>query len=298
MKKKIYYEYFEEKVLPVIYQFENYRLKTLRKMILISAVSIFAGIFFAISFVYISLAHNIFILMLPIFLFLMYACFIKSIVNIMLTGREYQNWLLKTLLPYFFEPVANFKFWPKNQNTEAFINSKLFGNFDTREDLASIFGIYKNTNIILTNTELKIPVNRVVFRGTTIQLELTQAINNHIIIISKNAKKINKFRQINPHVAEMNKYLYVFAKNKNSLNIVNEDLWKILKRFGELYTAKKMGISIYNKTILICMEQKRPWLFGFLLKSLLSAKNYDDLIERFIVIYDLIDYVNNLSDSV
>lgn len=298
MKKKIYYKYFEENILPVIYQFEDHRLKMLRNMILISAFSLIAGILFAVSFVYIALKHNAFIIMLPIFLFLMYACFIKSIVNIMLTGREYQNWLLQTVLPYFFQPVANFKFWPKNENTEIFISSKILGNFETRDDLTSIFGIYGNTNITMSNTELKIPVNRIVFKGTTIQLEFPKSINNHIIIISKNAKKINRYKQVNPHIDDMNKYLYVFAKNKNNLNIINEDFWRILKRFGELYTAKKLGFSFNNKTVFICLEQKRPWLFGFLFKSLLSAKNYDDLIERFIVIYDLIDYINSLSDLV
>ena len=33
----------------------------------------------------------------------------------------------------------------------------------------------------------------------------------------KNEKKFNNFRQINPHIEEMNKYLYIFAKNNKNL---------------------------------------------------------------------------------
>ena len=67
---------------------------------------------------------------------------------------------------------------------------------------------------------------------------------------------------------------------------------QVIKRFGEIYTAKGFEFSFKNNVILIAIRQKRPMQFGFIFKSLLNAKNYDDLIERFIVIYDLIDVLN------
>lgn len=212
----------------------------------------------------------------------------------MWTGKQYQKWLVEKILPYFFEPIANFKFWPKNNDTASIIDSQLFGNFDTHEDTAAIFGIYNNTNIIVSNTELKIPVNKPVFKGTMIQLELPKSINNHIVLISKNEHKFNQYRQINPHIDDLNKYLYTFAKNTNNIELVNEDFWKIIKRFGEYYTAKGLGVSINNDVVIISMHQKYPWQFGFMFKSLLKAKNYDELINRFIVIYDFIDFLSNL----
>lgn len=293
-KREQYYKYFNENILPILYPMEQYRLKTARKVIINSILMFLAGIFFACVFFYISTKSSFTLLLLPVFLFLMYFFFIKSIINVMWTGKQYQKWLVEKILPYFLEPVANFKFWPEKSDTATIIDSQLFGNFDTHEDNISIFGIYNNTNIIVSNTELKIPVNRSVFKGTTIQLELPNSINNHVILISKNEYKFNKYRQVNPHIQSLNKYLYVFAKNPDNTEFINDEFWKIAERFGKLYTAKGFGLSINNNVALICLRQKYPWQFGFLFKSLLKTKNYDELIDRFIVIYDFIDFLCNL----
>lgn len=292
-KKEIYHKYFEERLLPVFYSLEDYRLKTVKKVITTSLLMFFAGIVSAILFIFFCLKNSSTLLLLPVFLFLMYFFFIKSIINVMWTGKQYQKWLVKKVLPYFFEPVANFRFWFKNNDINSLLESDIFGNFDTQEDEECIFGIYNNTNIIVSNTKLSIPVNITVFKGTTIQLELPKSIENHIILMSKNERKYNRYRQYNPHIDELNEYLYVFAKNSNNLGIINEDFWKILKRFGELYTAKGLSVSYKNNIFIIAMRQKFPWQFGFLFRSLLKAKNYDDLIERFVVIYDLVDLLTN-----
>ena len=297
MKKEVYYIHFEQNILPQMRKHEEYRLNTVKKIILSSILMFLAGILFAILFVYFSFKNNnLIVLMLPFFLFFMYAFFIKSIVNAIYEGKKYQEWLVETVLPYFFEPVANFKFWPKNHDIESIINSQLFENFDTQEDVSAIFGIYQNSNIIISNTKLTLPVRGAaktnLFKGTIIQIELPQKIDNHIILISKNLKKANRFKQFNPHITELNKYMYSFAKNNNNTDIISEKLWKIIKNIGELYIAKSFAFS-YNKDVLIiALEQRRPWEFGYIFKSLLKAKNYDELIERFTVIFDLIDLIN------
>lgn len=292
MDREIYYKYFQDKILPSLYGFEEQRIKTVRKVVLSSFFMFLAGIFFAFVFIYLSLNSSWMLFLLPVFLFLMYFFFIKSIINVMLTGKEYQNWLVEKILPYFFEPVANFKFWPKNNDTAAVIESQLFGDFDVQEDAHAIFGIYNNTNIIVSDTVLKIPVNKTVFKGTTIQLELSKSISNHVVMISKNEHKFNHYPQINPHIDDLNKYVYVFAKNPEKTDFITEDLWNVIKQFGEIYTAKGFGLSINNSVVLITLRQKYPWQFGFLFKSLLKPKNYDELIDRFTVIYDFIDVLS------
>ncbi|MBO6086807.1 DUF3137 domain-containing protein [bacterium] len=288
-KKEIYYKYFEEKLLPFMYPLEEYRLNTVKKLIISSVLMFLAGILSAFLFIHFCLKNTSTLLLLPVFLFLMYFFFIKSIINVMWTGRQYQKWLTEKVLPYFFEPVANFKHWFKNNDIKSLLDAGIFGNFDAQEDVECIFGVYNNTNIIVSNTSLTIPVNRTVFKGTVIQLELTESIENHVVLISKNERKHNRYRQYNPHIEELNKYLYVFAKNQNNIDFINEDFWKIIERFGYLYTAKGLSISYKNNIFIIAMRQKFPWQFGFIFKSLLKAKNYDDLIERFTVIFDLVD---------
>jgi hypothetical protein len=292
MNKNIYYEFFENNLKNNITKYEEYRIKIVKKIVFYSLLMFMLGILSAGVFIYLSYINNLTVLLLPIMLFLMYVCFIKSIINVMWEGKKYQKWLVETILPLFYEPVANFKNLPKNNDTESIINSQIFGNFDTREDEKAIFGIYKDVNIIVSDTRLTFPVKSAVktnlFKGTLIQLELPESFKNHIVLISKNMPKCNKYKQINPHIKDLNNYLYCFAKKDNEF--ISENFWQIIKRFGKAYTAKSFALSYNDNVMLIALSQKNPWHFGFVFKSLLKAKNYDDLVERFIVIYDLIDF--------
>ncbi len=293
-KKQIYYQYFQDNILPVIKPLELERVKTVRKVVFISFLFFIAGIIFAGLFIYNSLYSLFNPLLLPILLFLMYAFIIKSIINVMLAGRMYEKQLVDKVLPLFFEPVARFRKWPE-KDLETVLNSKLFGNFDELEEPLSFFGFYKNTSIRISDTRLTLPVSSsnksYLFKGTMIRLELPNSIDNHVILQSKNQKKANNFKQINPHIDELNKFLYCFAKKDT--DIITHDFWNIIKKFGEIYTAKNFSFSYDNNVVLIALKQKKPMQFGFLFKSLLKAKNYDELIERFIIVFDLIDLLNN-----
>lgn len=290
MNREIYYKYFEEKVKPLIYTMEEERKKTVRNVLLSSFFMFVCGIICAYVFLRLAIKSDFILLVLPLILFLMYVFFIKSIINFMLKGREYQNNLISNIMPYFFEPVANFKFWPKNRDVVSFLDSELFPDFETREDSLSFFGIYKDTNITLSSTKLVIPPDRTVFSGITIILEFNKTTDNHVVFISKDKFKFNGYKQVNPHIDELNRYLYTFAENDN-ISFITEDFWKCLKRIGEAYSAKGFRLSYDNKTMLIAMEQKHPFQFGFLFKSLLKAQNYDELFDMFISIFDLIDNV-------
>lgn len=190
----------------------------------------------------------------------MYVFFIKSIINVIWEGKRYQNWLVENVLPLFYEPVANFKIWSKNTDTEAIINSALFRNFDTQEDVSSIFGVYKNTNILISDTRLTLPVKGAVkqnlFKGTVIQLETDKNIENHIVVMSKNVLKSNKYKQINPKIKDLNKNAYVFTKNNKNLDFISNEFWNIIKPFGELYLAKSFRFSYNGNTVIIALEQK------------------------------------------
>lgn len=295
-KKDLYYKYFEENILSQVRELEFQRVDLIKKVIISSVIYFLGGIGLAACLFFIKFAIIYKFILVPLILFLMYACIIKSIVNFVIAGKDFQILLYEKVFPLFLVPFANFKKWPKNHNTDVIIDSKLFKNFDTQEDVASFFGFYNHTNIIVSDSRLKMPVKGInkpdLFKGTLIQLELEKSINNHVVMFSKNEKKFNHFKQINPHIDDMNKYLYVFAKNNNNLDFISLEFWNTVKRFGELYTAKGFELSYKDNIVLIAIRQKRPMLFGFLFRSLLKAKNYDDLIERFIVIFDLVDILN------
>ena len=295
-KKEIYYKHFEENVLPKILPLEQKRVKIVRRVILNSILFFATGMIFAGLFIYNALHPMFTTLILPILLFLMYVFILKSIINVIVTCIDYQKLLLKEVLPLFLEPIANFKEWPEN-DIDAILNSKLFRNFDDVEEHFRYFGFYKNTSIRIGDTRLILPVKNstksYLFRGTTIKLELPKSINNHIILQSKDMPVVNKYKQFNPHVKELNSYLYCFSKKINNIDIINDEFWGKIKKFGEIYTAKSFSLSYLNDTLLIALKQKKPMQFGFLFKSLLKAKNYDELINRFIVIFDLIDFLND-----
>lgn len=295
-KKEIYYKFFEKEILKQVEPLEKERQKTVRKVILSSLICFAIGICLAYLLILIDFENIYRILLFPLVLFLMYAFILKSIINFIIAGKQFQQQLCEKVLPMFLPPIANFKAWPKNHNTESIIDSNLFDNFDTQEDVTSFFGFYNNTNITISDTRLTLPVKGVnkpnLFKGTLIQLELEKSINNHVIFFSKNEKRRNKFKQFNPHIDEMNKFVYIFAKNHNNLEFITEEFWRKIKVFGETFTAKGFEFSFKNNTLIIAIRQKRPMLFGFIFKSLLKPKNYDELINRFIAIFDLVDYLN------
>lgn len=293
-KKSVYYSYFEKCILPVIKPLEMERIKNVRKVVFTSVLFFFTGVVFAGLFILNAVYSFVNPLVLPILLFLMYTFIIKSIINLIIAGREFEKQLVDKVLPLFFEPVAKFRKWPE-KDLDTVLTSKLFGNFDELEEPLCFFGYYNNTAIRISDTRLTLPVRSsyksYLFKGTMIKFELSKSIDNHVILQSKNQHKVNNFKQINPNIDELNKYLYCFAK-KNT-DIITEDFWNMIKNFGEIYTAKSFSLSYKDNVLLIALRQKKPMQFGFLFKSLLKAKNYDELIKRFIIVFDLIDLLNS-----
>ena len=297
-KKLIYYKYFEEKIKSAVIPFETYRKKLVAKVIFLTLLCLVIGGVFAFCAIYIVFYNKAILILFPLALFIMYSFILRGIISVIIAGREFHKKLIEEIFPLFLPPVANFKPWPKNQNTNVILDSQLFKNFDTQEDITSYFGIYKGTNILFSSTLLTMPVKGInkpnLFKGTLIQLEFEKSINNHVIIFSKNEKRYNHFKQYNPHIDDMNKFVYVFAKRNENINFITEEFWKKIKSYGEIFIAKGFEMSYQNNTVLIAIRQKRPMQFGFLFNSLLTAKNYDDLIERFIAIFDLIDILNEV----
>lgn len=291
-----YYKYFEEKIIPQIQAMEKYRKKTVIKVIGISLTFLLLGIIFSYIFILLMLKLEYNFILWPLILFLMYACLIQSIVTVIITSREYLLKLQDEVLPLFFPVVANFKNWPKNFSIATILDSELFPNFDTQEDIRSFFGFYNKTNIIISDTKLTLPFkiqNKPnLFRGITIQLELEKSFNNHVILISKNEHKYNRYRQAKPPISELNQFLYTFAKNPENIDFINQEFWEAIKELGTVFTAKGFNMSINDNIILIALRSKKPLQFGFLFKSLVKAKNYDDLINKFIVIYNLVNVLN------
>ena len=296
-KKEIYYEYFNQAIKPKVLAFETYRRKLLAKVAFLTLLCFLVGGVFAYSAIYIVFYKSSILFLFPVVLFIMYAFILRGIISVIIAGKEFYKKLSEDVFPLFLVPIANFKPWIKNQNTATILDSQLFKNFDTQDDIVSYFGIYNNVNILFSATQLTLPVKGVtkpnLFKGTLIQLEFEKSINNHVIIFSKNERKVNHFKQFNPHIEEMNKFAYVFAKKTKNIPFITEEFWNKIKPFGEKYSAKGFEMSYKDNTVVIALRQKRPLQFGSLFRSLLIAKNYDELIDRFIVIFDLIDVLQS-----
>lgn len=288
MFKEIYYKYFNEEILPELKSEEDRRKKIIFTSILKSLFFFAAGLGMCLLFVYISV-NNFFIpAVVAVILFLMYFLLLKGIISVIVAMRDYRTFLAENLFPKFLKPVANFKNWPKNHDIESVIDSNLFRSFESREDIASYFGIYKNVNITVSHTKFIIPADTVLFNGVLIQMELPFSIDNHIIMLSKNEAVYNRYRQVNPHIKDLNDFMYVFAR-KSNLQIINEELWNVIKKSGEVYNAKGYLFSLKGNVLTIGIRQKKFLQFGSLFRSLLKAENFDDLISRFTVIYEMID---------
>ena len=292
--KSQYYQYFND-CLDVIKHFEKYRKKVLVKAILLSFLFFLCAmaIVYVLSIMILHSSYNP--ILFPILLFCLYACLLKAITTIILTDRQYQQKFNEEILPLILHPVANFKNWPKNQNTEEIIDTKLFQNFDTQEDVSCVFGYYKSSSITISDTKLTLPVRAAskpdIFKGIIIQIELQKNINNHIILISKNLKVNFKYPRLKININNFEEYLSAFAKNNSDNDFICEEFFEIMKKFALAYCAKSFGFSYRNNTIITSMEQRKAMPFGYLFKSVLNLKNYDEFIEKLIVIYDLVDFM-------
>ena len=82
MNRNSYYKYFQENIKPQIKLFEQYRMKTVKKVLISSIIMFILGLLFAYIYIYISWKYNAAALLLPFMLFFMYVFFIKSIICI------------------------------------------------------------------------------------------------------------------------------------------------------------------------------------------------------------------------
>lgn len=293
--KQQYYKCLEDnyKQISVL---EKERKKLFFKVLMLSFFYFCTGLIAAYLFIFIIINDIFNPFLFPVCLFFMYFCFLKCIINFIYENRKFQSRLSKELVPILLKPVANFKNWPVNSNISDLIDSDLFPNFDTREDEFCVFGIYNNTNIIISDTCLKLPVRGLdkpdLFKGKIIQLELNNSFDNHIVFMSKNLKRCVNFKNFKTDVDELNDYLYAYAKTQNNINFVDFAFWEVLKEISKLYLAKSFSLSIKNNIVVIALSQRKFLPCGSLYSSLLNLKNYDDLIDRFIVIFNLIDLFN------
>ena len=294
--KQKYYKFLQKHWQTVIVPFEILRKKMLIKAVFFSSLYFIVGLIFAYWFTFILVNESFNPILFPICLFIMYCCFIKSIINFISENKKFQTKFLEKLFPLFLKPFANFKNWPKNSNTTDIIESCCFHNFDSQEDETCIFGVYNNSNIIISDTMLKLPLNGTdkpnLFKGKIIQLELNISIDNHIILTSKNETISINLKSFNTNIKELDSLLNLFSVNKNNINLINEDLWQIIKEMAKVYCAKGFILSIKNNIVIIALRQKRFLTFGSLYVSLTQLKNYDDLIKRFTVIFNIIDCLN------
>ena len=111
-------------------------------------------------------------------------------------------------------------------------------------------------------------------------------------MLSKNVYRNPRYKCYKTNISDMDDYLYTFVKENSGITFLNTNFWQIVKNTARAYSAKSFGFSYKNNTMLIAMNQRKAMPFGYLFKSLLKMKNYDEFIEKFIVIYELVDFIN------
>lgn len=301
--KEIYKQYFINIIRPKLFDLEKQRKRKVVKILFKSGLFFICGLFFAAIFILLMFNMKYNPILWSFVLFLMYAFIIKSIVVIISSSCEYSKEIEHDILPLFYPIIANYVNWPENHSVETLIDSKLFPNFDTQEDVKSIFGFYNDTNIIISNTKLTLPVDGVdkhnLFKGVTIQLELNleKSFNNHLILISKNERKFNHYNAVNINAGDLNKFIYTYVRNPENIDLINENIWNKLKFLSEAYNASSFLMSVNNNIILIAMRCKNPFQIGSLFNSLLKFDRYKSVVNRFARIYELIDLLQEKNNS-
>ena len=290
-----YKDFFYNSIIPVIGEFEKKRIKCLFKIIFFSLIFILLGAGTAYFFFYLFL-HSIYNPILwTVLLLIIYALLFRGLFYYVEIAREFENEYTQFILNYFFKPVANFKPWPRNHNKESIIDSDIFPNFVIQEDAESYFGYYNRTNVMITDTSLATvtPMNKHdLFRGTIVQLELEKNISNHVIIQPKSMPNPRGYAKI----AGYENIFEIFSSDKNdSVDFIDDEFLMIVKKLVAAYHAYSFRMSLKNNIILIALPSNEK-LFGLkcMFKSLKNIKTYDELIEKFIAVFNIVDKLNSI----
>lgn len=293
--KEEYYSHIRKNLSTLIIPFNNLRKKRLLKTILLSLSFLFGGIISVLAICAFVVNNYYNPVVFAVILFLIYTCFLKSIAVLILADRAYQKDFFEVIFPLLLFPVAKFKNWPKNQNTDTVISSCLFKNFDTQDDSSCFFGYYRGINVLLSETRFTLPVRAVekpsIFNGITIQIEFKESIKNHVLIVPKEEHVSSKFVKNSSDNEEFDKYLDIYSLSPVRSDFVDDELWKIIKKMSLAYSAKDFKLSYRNNTVFIAMSQRKAKPFGYLFRSLLNLNNYDEFIDKFCVVFDLIDFI-------
>lgn len=294
---EIYSDYFKDKILPYIKPYEKKRRKNIFRVILFSCLFLILGIAAAYGFFYLFL-HSLYNSVIwTVVLFLIYGLFFRSIIYHVEVSKEFEDELSENLLKPFLKPMANFMPWPHNHNKESIIDSEIFPNFVIQDDAKSFFGFYNKTNIMITDTSLSSVTafdKRDLFKGAVIQLELEKSINNHIIIQPVGMRKPLGFKLMNLQNNAYANFAEVYSKNQDAdITFVDEEFLRLLEYVAMAYSAYTLRMSIKDNIVVISIpSKKKVFYIAGMFKSLIDIRTYDEIINKFISVFNIVDKLN------
>ena len=286
-----YQEEFQNSILRLVEPFEKKRIKAIFKMFFFSLFFVSVGVILVVFFFYLFL-HSIFNTFLwTIILFVIYAFLFRGIFYHVEVVRDFEVEFSKYILKYFLKPVANFKPWPLNYNKESIIDSGIFPNFVVQEDLESYFGFYNKTNVMITDTSLGTvtPMDKHdLFKGIILQFEFEKKLAEHLIIKPSNALKPIGYVKLD---TRYDNYFSVFSKDKNEdINFIDDEFFELVKNLVLVFGALSFSMSISNNIVVVGLPTKtKAFQFRCMFKSLKDIKTYDELIKKFIAVFNLVD---------
>lgn len=294
-----YSEYFENKILPLIAPYEVKRKKNILRVIMFSFLFLILGTGAAYGFFYLFLHSMYNSVVWTIVLFIIYGLFFRSIIYHLEVSKEFEDELSENLLRPFLRPIANFMPFPHNHNKESIIDSEIFPNFVIQDDAKSFFGFYNKTNIMITDTSLSAVTafdKRDLFKGAVIQLELEKSIENHIIIQPKGMRKPFGFNLIKSESNTYANFAEIYSKNKNAdVSFIDDELLSHLERLAMAYSADTLRMSVKNNIVVISIpSKKKVFYIAGMFKSLKDIKTYDEILYKFISVFNLVDKLNFL----
>lgn len=294
---EIYSDYFKNKILPFVKPYETKRKKNIFRVILFSCLFLILGAAVACGFFYLFLHSMYNSLVWTVVLFLIYGLFFRSIIYHVEVSKEFEDELSENLLKPFLKPIANFMPWPHNHNKESIIDSEIFPNFVLQDDAKSFFGFYNKTNIMITDTSLSSVTafdKRDLFKGAVIQLELEKSINNHIIIQPVGMRKPFGFKLIDLGNNAYANFAEVYSKNQNAdITFVDEEFLGLLERIAMAYSAYTLRMSIKDNIVVISIpSKKKVFYIAGMFKSLVNIRTYDEIINKFVSVFNIVDKLN------
>lgn len=300
--RKAFYNYYNEKILPDLEEFEAYRQPVLKQYYLYCALVVFSFVFIIVFIIYSgNLGYHLdkgtckILGLIPFgFVYLAHK-----------TKKNFEKTVKEKVINSFLSFFGRFN-WSMDCciDKEDLLNSGLTGEITKIENDDYFRGFHDG--ICITISEVKLirgsgQYSSCTFNGLFIKLDLNKQTKHHTIIIENPSfcsfltsglpNHFPQMEKVELEDPEFNKHYHVFSQDQvEARYLLTPSFMERFKNLKEIYKTNHIRASFQKNSVLIAMSSDKDlFVLGDITKSVTDSKEVQTLFEEFAAVLSLIE---------